>query len=183
MKSSLADVFKGKNAEAILDELSVRIYEPPLSALRDLLRELPPAIQIPMLVIDFNTEVEMQGMLGFLENSTGLYLDETIDALRLIGSRFRAEVLENIRSIMARHAVTPARLRADFDGSAEFDVTSFAKLHGEHLNAMANEIEAEAGRLRSNCDENLFELLGQYIEENKTALLTEIRRCASGKQK
>src|SRR5262245_21592101 len=86
--------------EGLVDELAIRIYEPPLAPLRERIDVLPAALQILFLIIDFDTEVAMQGMLGFLENSTGKYLPQTIEALGRIGAQRSADVLKRIQKIM-----------------------------------------------------------------------------------
>jgi hypothetical protein len=45
---------------------------------------------VVVLVLDSDTEVNMQGMLGFLENSTGLFLAEAIGAFDRIGAQATA---------------------------------------------------------------------------------------------
>ena len=74
--SSLQIDYRSMSVAEILEGLSVQIYEPPLSNLRDDLRSVPEVLRIPILIIDLDTEVAMQGMLGFLENSTGLCLEQ-----------------------------------------------------------------------------------------------------------
>lgn len=78
---------RDEDAVSFLRELSVAVYEPPFSAARERLRELPAALRTVVLVVDFDTEVSMEGMLGFLENSPGRYLPETITAFETIGPR------------------------------------------------------------------------------------------------
>src|SRR6202040_4397495 len=98
----------------LIDALSIRIYEPPLCTARDRLQEIAEPLRVPILVLDFDTEVCMQGMLGFLENSTGLFFAETIDAFEKIGASETVSVLRAIEKTLERHGVTPAQLRADF---------------------------------------------------------------------
>ena len=74
--SSIPIDYRSMSVAEILEGLLVQVYQPPLSNLRDDLRSVPEELRIPLLVIDLDTEVAMQGMLGFLENSTGLYLEQ-----------------------------------------------------------------------------------------------------------
>jgi len=58
--------YRSMSTDEILDSLAIQIYEPPLSKLREDLRSVPEVFRIPVLIIDFDTEVCMNGILGFL---------------------------------------------------------------------------------------------------------------------
>jgi hypothetical protein len=70
----------------LIEALSIRIFQPPLSSARDRLHDISEALRVPILVLDFDTELSMNGILGFLENSTGGLFPETIDAFEKIGA-------------------------------------------------------------------------------------------------
>ena len=88
--------------------------------------------------IDLYTEVHMNGILGFLENSTGLYLTDTVDALETIAAHDTAKTLRVIQRIMNEHGVTVERLRSDFAKVPEW-ITTFRELHGGELSQMVHE--------------------------------------------
>ena len=98
------------------------------------------ADDLKVLLIDCDTEINMNGMLGFLENSSGQHLGKTVEALELIGSHKSAEVLRSVQECMGSHHVTWERLREDFEGHEAFEVTSFSELHGNALRDFADEI-------------------------------------------
>src|SRR5262245_26902696 len=143
---SLRTELEALPSSKLIEALSIRIYEPPLSIARDQLGEVAEALRIPILVLDFDTEVTMNGILGFLENSTGLFLRETIDAFDKIGASGTASILRAIEKTLEKHGVTPAKLRADFDGTDQYQITTFRELHGD-LGTMPSEIEEDAGWL------------------------------------
>jgi len=89
--------------------------------------------RIPVLIIDFDTEVCMSGILGFLENSIGFYLADTIAALEAIGAHDTAATLCTIQRIMEEHGVTHERLRGDLAHMQEWQITTFAECRGEEL--------------------------------------------------
>ena len=99
------------------------------------LRQLPAwprltnPLHVALLLTDFDTELCMNGISGFLENSTGQFLDQTIDAFCLIGAEQTATILSQIREAMHSHSVSHQTLRSDFSGTAEFQITSFSQLH------------------------------------------------------
>src|SRR5688572_21466314 len=93
---------------AFLDDLSVRLYEEPLQARWEDRRRLPEVLRTVLLVIDFDTELHMNGLLGLIENSVGEFLPEMIAALDLVGAPATAAALRNAQDIMARHQITHA---------------------------------------------------------------------------
>jgi hypothetical protein len=143
---SLRSELEGLSAAKLIEALSIRIYEPPLCTARHGLREIAEPLRVPILVLDFDTEVCINGMLGFLENSTGLYFPETIEAFDKIGASETVSVLRAIEETLCRHGVTPSRLRAYFAGTQEYQITTFRQLHGD-LGTMPNEVEEDARRL------------------------------------
>jgi hypothetical protein len=178
---SLRSELKSLSPAKLVEALSIRIYEPPLSTARDRLREVAEPLRVPILVLDFDTEVCMNGMLGFLENSTGLFLPETIEAFDRIGASETASILRAIEKTLEKHGVSPARLRADFAGTQEHQITTFRELHGD-LGTMPNEVEEDARRLylygKPGTGEQVWSLLEAFVEQNRTACLAEIARLA-----
>ncbi|WP_417393747.1 DMP19 family protein [Gimesia chilikensis] len=81
--------------EDLLGELSIRIYEPPLSDMREDGRICNAAdpVAVLMLILDCDTEVAMNGIDNFIGNSSGRYMRETITALQTIGAQSQAALL------------------------------------------------------------------------------------------
>ena len=161
--------YRSKSISEILGELAIKIYSPPLSTLRDDLRSIPEELRIPILIIDFDTAVQMNGILGFLENSTGLYLLDTIDVFEAIGASRTANILRTIRRIMSDCGITVEQLREDFANVEEHQITSFSKLHGEKATQMAELIDHEADKLYvyDHSSEAVFDLLEHYLESRR----------------
>jgi hypothetical protein len=166
---------ESKRGDDFLVELSTRVYQPPLSLFMEGLPELTAALRVPMLVIKFNTELQMSGIHGFLENNTGYYLSETIEALETIGAHATARTMGNIRAILVRH---------DVDLSDRESIQKFHWDHWEESDLLRAEIEAEADNLtyahpRAYEPEDIFGMLQRYVDANKDGLLMAIRSCAS----
>lgn len=127
----------------LLDEFSFKIYEAPLSDLRDsgAIRNLSNPVAVLMLLIDFLTEVEMNGINNFLGNSTGLYAHETVESLKLISCGSEADRLAKILSIANAAGMTYEAIQADRTSLHEFEVTSFEKTHGEKWDQASEEIQ------------------------------------------
>ena len=136
----------------ILSELSIRLYEPPLSALRDNggIADLSNPLSVVMLLIDFETEVSMNGIADFIGNSTGLYANETVVALELIGCKTAAVTLKTILQVASAAGMTHEAIQADRAGLAPYTLTSFSELHGRKwdsalgkINQLCNTIDFE----------------------------------------
>jgi hypothetical protein len=167
-----------KTIAEIVDALSIGVYEPPLSGLRENLSRLPDVLRVPILVIDLDTELAMNGILGFLENSTGLYLSETIEALVLISAHETSETLRTIARIVESHGVSPENLRAAVNQAQPYAVTSFTELHGEAAGRMASEVTEKAAELylyNAANGERVFDLLCTYLEPRRNELLEALR--------
>jgi len=61
----------------ILNDIGLKSYEKPLSSIRvdPCWPSLGNPLHLAVLLVDFDTEVNMNGLLGFLENPTGAYLE------------------------------------------------------------------------------------------------------------
>jgi len=129
-------------ASELLSEFSIKIYEPPLSELRDngTIRDLSNPIAVVMLVIDFDTEISMNGINDFIGNSTGIYANETVAALETIGCSKQAQQLKKVLEIATAAGMTHDAIQQDRSGHSESTVTSFAKLHGDNWDNASKQI-------------------------------------------
>jgi hypothetical protein len=163
----------------IVEHLFVKVFEPPLSNLLDDLRSVPEVLRIPILVIALDTEVTMNGMFGFLENCTGLYLIETIEALEAISAHKAADTLRTIQQIMSDHGVTVERLRRDLNNAQLYQITNFRELHGDALLPMAEQIDREAQKLDIyDPTEPVFDLLETYLQARRDELVAALEGVA-----
>lgn len=136
------------NADGLIQELCTGIYQPPLSKVRDEVDypNLTNPLHLVILLIDCDTEIDMNGMLGFLENSTGRHLKQTIQALQLIGASKSAALLETVQACMNKNRITWERLRSDLAGRAEYQISSFRQRHGETIATFTSEISHLSGQ-------------------------------------
>jgi Domain of unknown function (DUF4375) len=130
------------NADGLIQELCREIYQRPLSKVRDEVDypNLTNPLHLVILLIDCDTEIDMNGMLGFLENPTGRHLKQTIQALQLIGASKSAALFEAVQDCMTKNRITWERLSSDLEGSAEYEISSFRQRHGEAIAAFTSEI-------------------------------------------
>jgi hypothetical protein len=172
-------------ADATLQELATRIYESPLSAIRRRsdFPNLDSPLDIAVLLIDCDTEIAMNDILGFLENSTGEHLESTASALTLIGAPQAAARFTAVRDIMRRHGVTWQNLRDDFKTASEYQVTSFRELHGRE--EFIKEVCAAAGTsalFESSPSEDVYSKLCDYLDSRIGVLASEIEKAREPNQ-
>jgi len=169
--------------QEILNDLGNRGYQEPLLGVRYLPTwpSLDKPLHLALLVIDFDTELAMNGILGFLENPTGAFLDQTIDAFATLGADQTAAVLRRIRKTTIKHAVSHHRLRAPYQRTSEYQITTFAELHGRSLDDFAAEVCDIADELyiHDRTQPSPFPLLEAYVEQHATEMLSEIERAGA----
>lgn len=160
---------------AFLDDLSVRIYENPLQACWEDRRSLPEVLRTVLLLVDFDTELHMNGLLGLIENSVGEFLPEMIAALDSVGAKRTAAALRDAQGIMARHGITHAMLRGNFADRQVYEVTNFRELHGEAAVEMLRELESTVSPrlyLPLGDSEHPRQLLERYVAQHQSELVT-----------
>jgi hypothetical protein len=166
----------------MIQDLAVKIYEDPLAKIRKEAEypNLENPLHIVVLLIDCDTEIDMNGILGFLENSTGRYLRETIQALTKIGAPKCAAVFESVKKCMEKHNVTWERLREDFEGTVEYEITSFQRLHGSALDSFTKEVLELTGNFSLfnslYSPEDAYSAFINYLEGKSKNLKREIEK-------
>lgn len=68
------------------------IYSEPID--RSEIKRYPQFVQDVIFIIDYDTELQMEGLEGFFNDSTKDYINETIIALKNCGAIKEAEILE-----------------------------------------------------------------------------------------
>lgn len=131
------------NASELVSDLTIRIYEPPLASYRDdgRISDTSNPLSVVMLLIDYETECSMNGIIGYLGNSSGQRLPETIDALRRIGCPEHASTLKQIQATAASGGMTYAATQLDRAGLTPFSITTFTGLHGDKWNDVSDFVD------------------------------------------
>jgi hypothetical protein len=178
----LAEDFDNKTSEEIIDYLLLALYKPEMIERRDrdIFNQLPLPLQTTILVIDFDTEVAMNGISGFLENLTGLFFPETIEAFERIGAIQTTRILSNIATIMSKYDISIQDLRSNVNRQSVWSITSFSQTHCEQALKMAEEIEKEASSLylyetETDAGEPIWTMLASYIDERKGFLVNQLQ--------
>jgi len=127
----------------LLGDLAVRLYSEPLLSRWADRHHLPEVARTVALIIDLDTELLMNGLSALVENSIGGYLPEIIAALDTVGATETAGAFRTMQDIMAKHQITHAMMRADFERLEVHEITTFRDLHGAGASAMLRELETE----------------------------------------
>lgn len=121
----------------------------------------PMFIQTLVFIVDFDTELNMEGIYGVLENSIGLFLPNIIEAFRLIGDQNDADILTEIWTLACPLKAKEEQQTEDFE---EFQITSFVQSYDldeeteERIEALADQLYLETGF-------DMWSLLFSYLEE------------------
>ncbi|MCE2815531.1 MAG: DUF4375 domain-containing protein [Planctomycetaceae bacterium] len=159
----------------LLSDLSIAIYAEPLSGFRDTaaIRDLNNPLAVVMLLIDYETECSMSGIVTLLGNSAGSRLPETITALKLIGCDSHATCLAQIQEIAKQSGMTYDAIQKDRSSLSEFTVTSFHALHGDQWDDAAEMIRS----IHDTIDFDDFWIkLNAYVERHEEELRSHIER-------
>ena len=140
------------NTKELFEEFTIKIYEAPLNEYRENgnIRDLSNPISVVMLVIDFDTEVTMNGICDYIGNNTGRFSIEIVAALKEIGCQSYAEKLQNIQNIATTAGMTYQTIQQERSGATQYSVTSFSELHGEKWSTASEEMESIASEINSN---------------------------------
>lgn len=158
---------KDKSGEEIVEEIASNLYEGEnyLIFQEEYFYKIPELIRDIILLINFDTEMVMEGILGFLENSSGAFLNDTIKTLEKIQAEQDYNILNKIRRILDEHNITTSHLRANTN----------SETHGSEYDVMAENICEISEKLYiSSEDRSIFDNLFMYVDKNKSLLIMEL---------
>lgn len=115
--------------DQIVNKLRGRAYlEPLVYRFKDgSITDLDEAVNVLLLLIDFHTEMAMGGITAFVWNSSGIYINETVNALVKIGCIQESEKLQEI-------AVVAESVESDDDSDNNISVYDRMKELADTLN-------------------------------------------------
>ncbi|MCP1307330.1 DMP19 family protein [Paenibacillus tyrfis] len=170
------------SADEIMDHVGINRYSQENIQLKDeeVFFKLPALLQDIVLLIDFDTELIMNGILGFLENSTGKYLNETIEALERIGAVHDANALKDIKRILENYNLSTGQLHRDLQDLEPYEINYFRQVHAIADDEFFEEIQYAAEKLTNGSqEENIFDHLLAYIEANKRSFVEDVQAVLS----
>ncbi len=175
---NLADKLSEIEPSELATQLSLHIYTPAWWRIRDDLHKVPLHLRIAIVVLDFDTEVAMSGLLGFLENSTGRYLKETVNALALIEAPRSSLALKSVVAMARKYRVSFLFPRAKRPTGRPSPTTQFHDLPEKQQDKLSEGI-SKVGRFFT-CDdtgpEPLRKLLAVYAARHRRGIIGAISK-------
>lgn len=123
-------------------------------------------IQVAYFIIAFDTELNMEGIFTFLENSIGHYAPQIIQAFRAISDDNDADILEEICALCP-----PDIMRGEFleNGHQEYEIDCFDDDH-ELKEEIIERIEELERSLYLNTNFDIWKLLFGFVDKKISAL-------------
>ena len=123
-------------------------------------------IQVAYFIIAFDTELNMEGIFTFLENSIGHYAPQIIQAFRAIGDDKDADILEEICTLCP-----PDIMRGEFleNDHQEYEINCFDESHELKEEIIERVEELERG-LYLNTNFDIWKLLFDFVDKKIFAL-------------
>ncbi len=121
--------------------------------------DYPEPVQHVLYLVNFDCDLNMEGILTCLENTCGTYFPQIIRAFRVIGAEEDAAILEEIRRL-----ASPEQVREEFlsKNHSEYAVTTFAEDH-DWTNEEIEQIEQLAGGLYIETGLDIWKMLEEYL--------------------
>ncbi|MFB6362676.1 DUF4375 domain-containing protein [Paenibacillus elgii] len=166
------------SADEIIDHVASNMYSRENIQLKDeeVFFKLPALLRDIVLLVDFDTELNMNGILGFLENSTGKYLNETIEVLERIGAVHDANALIDIKRILGNYNLSTGQLHRDLQDLEPYEINHFEQAHTIADDEFFAKIQHAAEKLTIDSqEENIFDHLIAYTEANKRSFVEDVQ--------
>lgn len=121
--------------------------------------DYPDFMQHMLYLVNFDCDLNMEGILTCLENSCGTYFPQIIRAFRAIGAEEDASILEEICRL-----APPEQVREEFlsHDHSEYAVTTFAEDH-DWMDEEIEQIEQLAEGLYTETGLDIWKLLEEYL--------------------
>lgn len=117
-------------------------------------------IQTAAFLIDFDTELNMEGIFTFLENSVGHYAPHIIKAFRAVGDDKDAEILSEICRLAPPDVMRGEFLNGNYQ---EYDISVFNDEH-ELSEEITEKIDILESQLYLNTGFDMWQLLYDYLD-------------------
>ncbi|WP_326400096.1 DMP19 family protein [Paenibacillus ottowii] len=157
------------SAADLVEHIGSVIYGEEASSIRDMIYEVPESLRTIILLIDFDTELSMNGVFGFLENSTRKYLNETISGLKLIRAEKDSSTMEEIKKLIED---------INFNGEIKlepYQITIFEERHDINERILERIKELADGLYVYSIERDIFDYLIDYLSNNWMVLLKELK--------
>ena len=139
-------------------------------------QSMPKTLQVVHLINQFEAEVNNGGFLQFFINSTGLYSDETVKALNLIGAEKNKKLLEEALKLIHSHDIVPEHLREELNNKSLHEFINIIDFYDN------DDLVKKMGMLDSKFfegSENISQLKMEYFEKNKDEVWSLLKKDSS----
>lgn len=82
---------------------------------------VPEYFYISAYLIDFETELMINGLLGLLQNSVTYNFENTLNSLKIIENEKSVNCLQNILKTLSKYGKSPAQMREEPISDEDFD--------------------------------------------------------------
>lgn len=161
MKLSNADIKRFSGVQ-LCNKLSIEMWDSDRSEWT----EFADFIQTALFLIGFDTEMNMEGIFSFLENSVGHYAPNIIKAFRDIGDCKDADILSEICRLAPPELIRGEFLNGDY---SEYDISVFDDVH-ELSEEISEKIEILESQLYLNSGFDMWQLLYDYLDKRISEL-------------
>lgn len=174
------DQLESMSGEEVVGSVAMDLYRAEFATIRKCGPEIPQILREMILLIELDTELSMNGIAGYLENSSGQFISETTAVLQRIGNETDAEIMQSIQDILSANGVSVAQLRENVNGLSEGEVTNSLEVHGQQVHEVMQQVQHVAeGLLMQSDNEEVFEMLYQYVDANMDSLKQQLEQLLS----
>lgn len=134
-------------------------------------RQMPRQLQVVWLINELEAEVNNGGYLQFFTSSSGRYVDETFEALDLIGATYNHQLLKNAMNILLKHNESAEDLNERINSKTLYELIDLSEFYGN------NELQDELYQLDKEFykyKEDYSKLKMDYFENNAQTLWREL---------
>lgn len=112
--------------DEFLEKMALELWEKENSYLisEEKRPNIPEYFYITAYLLDFETELMMQGLMGLLGNSTTYHFENTMDSFKVIDNQQGVYCLQNIIEILSKYEKTPKKMREEPTNEVVFDKIS-----------------------------------------------------------
>ena len=134
--------------------------------------KMPETLKIVYLINELETEVNNGGFLQFFTNSTGIYTNETIESLDLIGAKYTKNLLKKAVEIMLKHNESAESLNKKITSCELYEIFETSEIYDN------DDLMDELSELDSkfyDYNDSISELKIKYFENNANGIWNELK--------
>lgn len=134
--------------------------------------KMPETLKTVYLINEFESEVNNGGFLQFFTNSSGKYINETIESLELIGANNTKNILEKAVKIMLKHNESTENLNRKINSRELYEIFETSEIYdNEFLMKELNDLDSKFYESAEPTQELKF----KYFESNENGIWNELK--------